>query len=120
MALANPSPASESAARPVIGVTMGDPAGIGAEVVVKALRDPRLRSQARFVVYGLNELLTYAADLNHFDPFWFRVPHDSDRAERQIREDVVVLDFHEFEGLIRAPHQPSRNGGLLLRHFRDC
>ena len=35
--------------RPLIGITMGDPAGIGAEVVVKALADPEVRRQGRFV-----------------------------------------------------------------------
>ncbi len=50
------------ARRPVIGITMGDPAGIGAEVLVKALADPAVRGLARFVVYGMNELRSYAAD----------------------------------------------------------
>ena len=35
------------ARRPTIGVTMGDPLGVGAEVVVKALADPALRRRAR-------------------------------------------------------------------------
>ena len=103
--------------KPVIGITMGDPAGIGPEVVIKALADPQFRRHARFVIYGLNELLTYAADRQEIDPFWFRVQHDSDRTERQITEDVVVLDFDEFDGLIRAPHQPSKNGGFASKTF---
>ncbi|MBZ5620298.1 MAG: 4-hydroxythreonine-4-phosphate dehydrogenase PdxA [Acidobacteriia bacterium] len=37
---------------PVIGLTMGDPAGIGPEVVLKALADPALRSIANWVVIG--------------------------------------------------------------------
>ena len=44
-------------AQPVIGVTMGDPLGIGPEVLVKALADPAVRRLARFVVYGRNETL---------------------------------------------------------------
>ena len=39
--------------RPTIGISMGDPGGIGAEVIVKALADPELRKLARFVVFGL-------------------------------------------------------------------
>jgi hypothetical protein len=49
--------------RPTIGITMGEPAGIGAEVIVKALADPALRRRARYVIFGMNELLHYAADL---------------------------------------------------------
>ena len=41
---------------------MGDPAGIGAEVVVKALADPAIRTRARFIIFGLDEFLRYAAD----------------------------------------------------------
>jgi 4-hydroxythreonine-4-phosphate dehydrogenase len=103
--------------KPTIGITMGDPAGIGPEVVVKALADRAVRRQARFVIYGLNELLTYAADRQEVDPFWFRVQHDSDRTSRQIIEDVVVLDFDEFDGLVRAPHQASKMGGLASKTF---
>ena len=46
--------------RPTIAITMGDPAGIGAEVIVKALADPVLRHRARYIIYGMNELLAYA------------------------------------------------------------
>jgi 4-hydroxythreonine-4-phosphate dehydrogenase len=46
----------------VIGVTMGDPAGIGPEVVVKALADPQVRRSAKFIVFGMDEQLGYAAD----------------------------------------------------------
>ncbi len=38
--------------RPRIAVTMGDPAGIGPEIIVKALADPRVRRAARMVVVG--------------------------------------------------------------------
>jgi 4-phospho-D-threonate 3-dehydrogenase / 4-phospho-D-erythronate 3-dehydrogenase len=103
--------------KPTIGITMGDPAGVGPEVVIKALADRELRRSARFVIYGLNELLTYEADRQELEPFWFRVQHDSDRTARQIHEDVVVLDFDEFDGMVRAPHQPSKIGGFASKTF---
>ena len=37
-----------AADRPLIGISMGDPAGIGAEVIVKALADPDIRALGRF------------------------------------------------------------------------
>ena len=52
----------------VIGVTMGDAAGIGPEVVVKALADPEVRRAAKFIVFGMNEQLC-AAD-RRIEPFW--------------------------------------------------
>ncbi len=40
------------AQRPAIAITMGDPCGIGPEVVVKALSDPRIYQSCRPVVVG--------------------------------------------------------------------
>jgi 4-hydroxythreonine-4-phosphate dehydrogenase len=39
-------------ARPRLAITLGDPAGIGPEVAMKALADEALRSRARFAVFG--------------------------------------------------------------------
>ena len=103
--------------KPTIGITMGDPAGIGPEVVVKALKQKRIRSLARFVVYGLNEILAYAADLVEVEPYWFRVPHDSPRTTRRINENVVVLDFDEFDGFIQSPRRPSKAAGAASKAF---
>ncbi|MDX1564490.1 MAG: 4-hydroxythreonine-4-phosphate dehydrogenase PdxA, partial [Phycisphaeraceae bacterium] len=97
--------------KPVIGITMGDPAGIGPEVVVKALADPAVRRQGRFVIYGMNELLSYAADVAGIDPFWWRLRHRSPRAEYDLVHDVVVLDFDEFSLLGQTVHEPSKSGG---------
>jgi 4-hydroxythreonine-4-phosphate dehydrogenase len=38
--------------RPVIAITVGDPAGIGPEIAVKAARDPRVVGVCRPVLYG--------------------------------------------------------------------
>ena len=37
---------------PVIAITLGDPAGIGPEIVAKTLRDPRLPNGFRFELLG--------------------------------------------------------------------
>lgn len=103
--------------RPVIGISMGDPLGIGPEVLVRALSDPALRRAARFVVYGLNELLAYEADRLEIEPYWYRVPHDSGRTDLPMSDDVLVLDFDEFDGFIQAPRGPTRPGGLASKTF---
>ena len=105
------------AEKPVIGITMGDPAGIGAEIVVKALADPKLRKAARFVVYGMNELMAYAADLAEIEPYWWRVQHDSPRTSFDFRQDVIVLDYDEFSLLGQAVHQPTSMGGQASLAF---
>jgi 4-hydroxythreonine-4-phosphate dehydrogenase len=76
--------------KPLIGITMGDPAGIGAEVVVKALLDPDVRALGRFVVYGIDDVMNAAADAAGVRPFWFRIdPGDPLRVD----SGVVVVDF---------------------------
>jgi len=114
-----PAASSTGPRKPVIGVTMGDPAGIGPEVVVKALADPELRKRARFIIYGMNEQLSYAADLAEIDPFWWRLQHDSPRAGYDLVHDVVVLDYDEISMLGSAVHRPTKQGGQASLRFLD-
>lgn len=46
---------------PLLGVTVGDPAGIGPEIVLKSANDPRTR-EARLLAIGSAEALAAAAD----------------------------------------------------------
>lgn len=103
--------------KPVIGITMGEPGGIGPEVVVKALADPAVRKLARFVIYGMNELMSYAADLAEIDPYWHRLQHDSPRAEYGLVHDVVVLDYDEYSMLTSRDNGPSKLGGQASARF---
>ena len=52
-----------TASRPLIAVTMGDAAGIGPEIVVKALAEPGLRERCRPVVIGASWAIDEAAAL---------------------------------------------------------
>jgi len=103
-----------------VGISMGDPAGIGPEIIVKALADPAIRALARFVIYGRNDLLDLAADQAGIAPFWFRVQHDSDRAALPIRENIVVFDFDELDSLTFPPQQPSRDSGYASKTFVEA
>lgn len=114
-----PDPGTPPRRRPVIGVTMGEPAGVGPEVVVKALADPALRQKARFIIFGLNELLAYAADLAEIEPFWWRLQHDSSRADFSLVHDAVVLDYDEYSMLGTVVHKPTRAGGQASLRFLD-
>src|SRR5947209_3605440 len=101
--------------RPTIAITMGDPAGIGAEVIVKALADPILRHRARYIIYGLNEMLHYAADLAEFDVFWWRDQYNG--RLRGYPHDVVVVDYDQYTMLGSAVRAPSKMGGEASMRF---
>ncbi|MCE5217742.1 4-hydroxythreonine-4-phosphate dehydrogenase PdxA [bacterium] len=49
--------------KPVLAVTMGDPAGVGPEITVKALADPLLRERVCPLVVGVAQVLTDASAL---------------------------------------------------------
>ena len=48
---------------PKIAITMGDPSGIGPEIIVKALVDPELAHLARWIVVGDLRIMNLAAEL---------------------------------------------------------
>jgi 4-hydroxythreonine-4-phosphate dehydrogenase len=105
----------ESDYRPTIAITLGDPAGIGAEVIVKALADPILRHKARYIIYGMNELLHYAADIAEFDVFWWRDQFNG--RLRSYPHDVVVVDYDQYSMLGTAIRSPSKMGGEASMRF---
>lgn len=78
----------------VIGITMGDAAGISPEVVVKALADPSVRRAAKFIIFGMHEQLAYAADRAEIEPFWGR--HQHEKISRDYPHKVVVADYDEY------------------------
>jgi len=48
-------------ARPIIGITMGDPAGIGPELCLRVLRDKKVLSRCRPVIFGDSGVLIRVA-----------------------------------------------------------
>ncbi len=103
--------------RPLIAITMGDPAGIGAEVIVKALSDPEVRGLGRFIIFGLNEVIEYAADQAEINAFWFRLPHE---AVTRIESGVVLADFDEYAMFGPAIRHATAEGGEASMRFLDA
>jgi 4-hydroxythreonine-4-phosphate dehydrogenase len=102
----------------VIGVTMGDASGIGPEIVVKALADPEIRKAAKFIIFGMNEHLCYAADAAEIEPFWGR--HQHEKISREYPYKVVVADYDEYSipSWIRGPSKVA--GEASVRFCLDA
>ncbi|MCX5634388.1 MAG: 4-hydroxythreonine-4-phosphate dehydrogenase PdxA [Planctomycetota bacterium] len=96
----------------VIGITMGDPEGIGPEVIVKALADPAIRKAAKFIIFGMNEQLAYAADKAEIEPFWGR--HQHEKISRDYPHKVVVADYDEYviPSWIKGPNKLSGEASI--------
>ncbi|MEN0020360.1 MAG: 4-hydroxythreonine-4-phosphate dehydrogenase PdxA, partial [Planctomycetota bacterium] len=92
--------------KPTIAISMGDPGGIGPEVIVKALADGELRRSARWRIFGAADALSDAAVQAGIDPMWWSVAAGSPVAASAGAHDVVVLDDPTD-----AVRQASRSGG---------
>lgn len=95
---------------------MGDPGGIGPEVIVKALADPDRRKLAHYRIYGVESALRLAAEHAGITPFWWRVEHDSQLLETTLSHDVVVADAQGMDQ-DRWAASPTRKGGEASFQF---
>ena len=74
-----------------------------------------LRHQAHYIIYGMNELLHYAADIAEFDVFWWRDQYNG--RLRNYPHDVVVVDYDQYSMLGTAIRGPSKMGGEASMRF---
>jgi 4-hydroxythreonine-4-phosphate dehydrogenase len=98
----------------VIGITMGEPLGIGPEVIVKTLYDPFLRRGVKFIIFGMDEFLGYAADTAEIAPFWGRCQHE--KISRDFPHHIVVADYDDYVVPLLAKG-PSKAGGEASLRF---
>ena len=108
------------AERPLLAITMGDPAGVGPEVTVKALMDGELTSLCRPLVIGDARVLGKAAeavgasldkidilDLGNVDPSdwaWGKLSAGSGKAALEyIYRAMELADSGEAAGIVTAP-----------------
>ena len=80
--------------RPVLGITMGDPAGVGPEITAKALAQADVREKARPLVIGDARVMAAAARVAHVTP--------SLRAIRTVGEATFAPDVIEVLDLGNA------------------
>ncbi|MEI7657946.1 MAG: 4-hydroxythreonine-4-phosphate dehydrogenase PdxA [Phycisphaerae bacterium] len=92
-----------------LAISMGDPSGIGAEVIVKSLASPQVRGLADVTVHGMHGPMAAAAQAAGIEPFWSRV---SPQRRGEVGPGVTLVD-DELAGE-RPPHGPdSAEGGRL-------
>jgi 4-hydroxythreonine-4-phosphate dehydrogenase len=108
------------AKRPLLAITMGDPAGIGPEVVLKALAHPTVYRQSRPLVIGDRRILARAAG-------WLQQTLDldliSDPSRGRYEPGVVtLLDLGNAPPASCPPGEISRvAGGAAVDYvFRAC
>jgi 4-hydroxythreonine-4-phosphate dehydrogenase len=95
---------------------MGDPSGIGPQIIVKTLQNTALFDKTKFVIYGSNQSLTLVADKCKLQTHWDRVDITSSRAKQNISSNVIVLDDCEFD-LHNLRNEPSKLGGIVSKRW---
>jgi len=107
-------------ARPAVAVTMGDPAGVGPEVVLKALADERVRAACRPIIFGDDAALREAAGHLSLPADWQAVrsaavrPHPPDPSP-------AVLDLGGCPpGLLFAAKATREGGAASLRYIEQA
>ena len=93
--------APRSGRNPLIAVTLGDPAGVGPEVVAKALARPRVRALADLVVVGNTAVLDRAFALVDSELHAARV---ADPAESVAPDAVGVYEEEPADALADLPY----------------
>ncbi|MBX3317852.1 MAG: 4-hydroxythreonine-4-phosphate dehydrogenase PdxA [Phycisphaeraceae bacterium] len=117
--------------RPVLAISMGDPGGIGAEVVVKALADPVRHGSARHRVYGSSAAMLEAARGAGIEPYWVRVPRKRAHALPHVLgvggPDVILVDSDGMDdaGLdaelpVHERRSTAAGGALSFQYVEDA
>ena len=96
--------------RPVLAITLGDPAGVGPEIVVKALAEPAVYEQCRPLVIGDRRMLARAAAWVGAPPPQFEPVGDA-RAGRYASGTIAILDLANADPDEVAPGQLSAAAG---------
>jgi 4-hydroxythreonine-4-phosphate dehydrogenase len=103
--------------RPTISISLGDPGGIGPEVIVRALTDRAVRAGARYAIHGSSAALHRAAEATRTEPFWWRVDARSSLGDTVAAQDVVLFDTDPelAEQRIETEFEPrsTKLGGAL-------
>ncbi len=102
-----------AADHPTIGVTMGDPAGIGPEITLEAIADEDVRAATRLVVLGdieymrsLADDLDIAVELQAVDGV----------EEATVDGPVDVIDFDNVDGPVEYGELSAENGRVSLAY----
>ena len=88
---------------PRLAITLGDPRGIGAEIVRKALADPRVAGACRWVVVGPSGLACPAGEVTGEWHPRQSVANAGRLAGKAIERAVALCQAGDADGLVTAP-----------------
>jgi 4-hydroxythreonine-4-phosphate dehydrogenase len=108
--------------KPVIGITMGDPAGIGPEVIVKALSDGKLHAGMTTVLIGDGNVMERANALLNY-PVGFREIGAQELSDRTLLSSPDVIPFLDLRLIDDVPpfgEQSAIAGNVAFRCIQEA
>jgi 4-hydroxythreonine-4-phosphate dehydrogenase len=101
---------------PIIGITMGDPSGVGPEIIIKALSDPDIYAFCRPVVLGDPVVLSLCLK---YDPVpSMRVREVSDpEMSGGIPGQIDLIPLSRLAPQSVVPGRPSKEGGRAMAEY---
>ncbi|RMF38412.1 MAG: 4-hydroxythreonine-4-phosphate dehydrogenase PdxA, partial [Planctomycetota bacterium] len=110
--------------RPRIGLTMGDPAGVGPELVLRALQDPLCNDLQQLVVFGSAAVLHRCREQLGWsvDDDIVVVPFKQWQAARQDppRDRPLIVDLDNLDAAHLQPGKVSREAGRASFEYIDA
>jgi 4-hydroxythreonine-4-phosphate dehydrogenase len=95
--------------RPVIGISMGDPNGVGVEVIIKALSDRRINEICTPVIYGTEPVFQYYQKQLKSNDFRLNFVSSAQEAKKN-GPNLVAAGSNDFQP---TPGQPTTASGKM-------
>ena len=104
---------SENREKNLIGITMGDPGGIGPEVILEALASPEIRTAANYVIIGSEKVLSDITGNLGIGTGLQLSPIDNTslNLNRGMTDDINVLDLDNVAVHDALKHKPLPESG---------
>ena len=105
---------------PLIGITMGDPSGIGPEIIVRALSmNNNMKDFCRLVVLGDRNVLSWAISASPFeDCRKMKVRSISSPGEAEARTGIIdLISVSDLKEGSFVPARPSVEGGKAMVQY---
>lgn len=95
----------------LIGITMGDPCGIGPEIIIKSLKSPAVRKIANYVIIGNENVFDQAARALKISVKYRIISHISEIMDS--KQPILLLSMGNFKSNLIKQKKATAEGGEL-------
>ncbi len=103
--------AKDKRSKLLIGITMGDPCGIGPEIILKSLKSTTIRKSANYVIIGSDEVLERTAKTLKIPVRYQTISHISEIEDS--KQSLFLLSIGNVKSSLMKQRKPTMEGGDL-------